>query len=98
MSSGFKVVLAVLLAGALFFYYRLHQSQQAIDHQMSDHQNLTDLKSTGQVETKSFEDWQKKNAQSGARFKAWRDAELKRRAQEKSGAQPDLTPTQDVKE
>jgi hypothetical protein len=84
VSTGLKItlVLVALAMGALF-YLNL-SAQRALDVEISPHQSLEELRSTGQVEVKSFEQWQKEgNAGAGAqgeRFKAWRAEQLKKKA------------------
>lgn len=80
MSTGFKIILALIFASAIFIFYRIVQSEKSFDENIVQHQNLKDLKSTGQVETKSFDKWTKTNEKGGEAFKKWREAELKKRS------------------
>jgi hypothetical protein len=85
VSTGLKItlVLVALAVGALF-YLNL-SSQRALDVEISPHQSLEELRSTGQVEVKSFEQWQKERKQAtgaqGERFKAWRAEQLKKKSE-----------------
>jgi len=72
VSSSFKVVIALIAIVGVALFYLGAQSQSEWSTQTSPHQSLEEMKATGNIEVKSFEEWQRKHKGGGEAFKAWR--------------------------
>ena len=83
MSKEFKLVLgviAVLAVGILgFLMYQVNQ----VNYTSTAYKSLEDLKATGEIEVKSYQEWSKKNNVKNKTFEVWRQRELKKRQMEK---------------
>ena len=91
MSTAFKMTLVTLaLVGVAIAYFTI-KDQSEYSREVTSHQGLEAMKQTGNIEVKS-------SKHASERFKAWREAELKRRAgAEEAPTQADPTqaePTQ----
>ena len=78
MSKTFITTLGVIVALSIaaFVYHNLQK--EAFQNKSSPYKSLNDARDSGQVEQRSFDDWQKSNG-GGDAFKAWREAELAKR-------------------
>ena len=74
MSRTFKVARSVIALGTITLAYLSAQNISAWDAQISPHQSLEEMKATGHIEVRSFEEWRAKNKGAGARFQAWQKA------------------------
>ena len=85
MSRTFITTLGVIitLSIAAFVYHNLQR--EAFQNQSSPYRSLNDAKDSGQIEYRSFSDWQRING-GGDAFKAWRDAELANRKKTKQSS------------
>ena len=73
MSTAFKMTLVTLaLVGAAIAYFTI-KDQSEFSKEVTSHQGLEAMKQTGNIEVKS-------SKHASERFKAWREAELKRKA------------------
>ena len=84
MSKEFKMVLIgisiLMVVGFGFFVW---QEQSQMNYTNTAHQSMDDLKATGQVEVKSYEEWNKTNKTVSKKFEAWRAKELKKQKEQK---------------
>ena len=81
MSKEFKMILTLIGILCLIFAGFFVWQQQNVEYVTTAHQSMEDLKAMGQVETKSYEHWSKKQKAKSTRFEQWRNEELKKRKQ-----------------
>jgi hypothetical protein len=73
MSTAFKMTLVTLALVGVATAYFIIKDQSEFSQEVTSHQGLEAMKQTGNIEVKSSEN-------ASERFKAWREAELKRKA------------------
>ena len=76
MSKEFQLILALILIGAVFLFYRIGLNSPTAEYQNASFKTLDDLKSRGQVEVHSYEEWKKKNNVKSTQFEKWKAGEL----------------------
>lgn len=76
MSKEFQLILALILIGAVFVFYQISLNAPSVEYQNASFKTLDDLKSRGQVEIHSYEEWKKKNKIKSTQFEKWKTGSL----------------------
>ena len=76
MSKEFQLILVLILIGAGFLFYKISLHSPAENYQNASFKTLDDLKSRGQVEVHSYEEWKKKNKVKSTQFEKWKSGQL----------------------
>ena len=76
MSKEFQLILVLILIGASFIFYRINMQSPTESYQNASFKTLDDLKSRGQVEVHSYEEWKKKNKVKSTQFEKWKSGQL----------------------
>ena len=93
MSNSFKAVIALIALAVLVAGYLFTQNQSEWTAQTSPHQSLEEMKATGNIEVKSFEQW-KGSHEGGERFKAWQRSLVKPTQGNTTDVKPTEAPAQ----
>ena len=72
MSKEFQLILALILTGAGFLFYKINLQSSSTAYQNASFKTLDDLKTRGQIEVHSYEEWKKKNKIKSTRFEKWK--------------------------
>jgi len=93
MSNSFKAVIALIALAVLVIGYIFAQNQSEWSAQTSPHQSLEEMKATGNIEVKSFEQWRGEH-KGGERFKAWQRSLVNQERPNTADAKPTEKPTE----
>ena len=88
MSKEFQLILALILTGAGFLFYKINLHPASSAYQNASFKTLDDLKSRGQIEVHSYEEWKKKNNVKSTRFEKWKEGKFTGTLSTPSPSQP----------